>query len=102
MRAIILAVAIVVASVGIANAQDYRSEIMQYVIDPCVMATARRGAVRSGISPREMAELIKAVNKDQYDRAIQMMTPTLRGKTWSQRKILYDWGRRKCIRGSLR
>lgn len=81
-----------------ARGQDYRGEIMQYVIDPCVMAAARKNA-RGNVTPRQMAELIKIVNRQQYERAVQMMIPTLYGKTWDQRQALYRWGRIKCIQG---
>ena len=95
---ILAAVALCVAVVSGARGQDYRSEIMQHVIDPCVMAAAR-GKARGNVSPRQLAELIKIMNRVQYERAVQMMIPTLYGKDWNQRQALYRWGRVKCIQG---
>lgn len=95
---ILAAAALCVAVVSSARGQDYRSEIMQYVIDPCVMAAARKNA-RGNVTPRQMAELIKIMNSQQYERAIRQMIPTLYGKTWNQRQALYRWGRVKCIQG---
>ena len=102
MRLSILAAVMVVCSTVSVLSQDYRTEIMRHVIDPCVMASARRSAPGTGVSAEQMAELIKMMNRDAYERAVQQMIPALRGKSWSQRQALYDWGLQQCLRGSGR
>ena len=62
----VLMLCVAVAFDSMAHAQNYRAEIMQYVIDPCVMATARHRAA-GNVTARQMAELIKLTNREQYD-----------------------------------
>ena len=100
MRLSILAAVMVICSTASVQSQDYRTEVMQHVIDPCVMASARRSAPGTGVSAEQMAELIKMMNRDAYERAVQQMIPALRGKSWAQRQALYKWGLQQCLGGS--
>ena len=87
-------VALLIAGTVGASAQDYRTEIMEHVVDRCYRATVHFHAmVRAPDSPNvtgevELVQLLKAA--PHTERLVAALTETVRGKDRAQRTNLYD------------
>ena len=83
-----------------ASARDYREEIMQYVVDPCYLAMAEGKTVK-GVSPAELAALVKSLNKKPIEDTVAAVNRLLRNDPgFETRKRVYDLSLDMCVRGA--
>lgn len=76
----------------------FRSEIMEHVIVPCLMDSARRQDLVDGLSPEDLVSVALAVNPQMGEDMTDALMPLLSaGLDWSARKGLYDLSRQTCI-----
>ena len=96
----IWAVIVLFSVFNLANAQDYRQEIEDQVITPCIQEIVRRHGETPGVSQAEMVELIRALQRDQFDEAIEALIPLVEGQPEDVRKSVYLIGLQSCIPGA--
>ena len=91
---VLACVALLVAGTAGASAQDYRTEIMEQVVDRCYRTTVRYHAMvraperRNVAAEAEMVQILEAA--PHTERLIAALTETVQGKDRDQRQILYD------------
>ena len=77
-----------------------RSEIMQNVIDPCYLDSAKRNAVE-GVSPEDMVPLMKMLAGDAVEQAILSLLPIVaKLDTFEERAMFYVMGQQMCIQSA--
>ena len=79
---------------------DYKAEIMQYIIDPCFKYSASKSEPVDQMSESEMVMLMKLMSPDAVQETIDVTLPTVRGKPPEARTEIYKFGLKLCIRGT--
>lgn len=96
-KAAALAFALTLSSTA-AGAEDYRTEIMAQVIDPCFLRLARLRPAE-GVSPEAMAEAMMLLHREGLANLVESINRQLDGNppTVARRQI-YRIALRTCIR----
>lgn len=82
---------------GIPATLDYRAEIMEHVIDPCYLDTAKRLAPE-GVSPEELMARAKARSMDTIDGLVGTINDLVSTMgTFEERAGVYALGKHLCI-----
>ena len=95
---IIIAFAVWILSVSPAFSQDYRSEIIKHVIEPCHAANIKRGGLTKYMSHEEAMMMMKITMMKTTEKTIAVMLPIVRTMESKQRMMLYRIGAKICIR----
>lgn len=74
-----------------------RDEIIEKVIDPCYLDTVLRNPVE-GVSAQQMLELLKVMQADEAENAINALLPIVSKAESSQgRTAIYEIFKQQCI-----
>ena len=92
--------AVVIALSSPAAAQNYRSEIMQHVIRPCVEYSVQKNGLDETIGLDTAVDLIITINEQSYESAIGAMMTMVQGQPLNVRLALYEFGLSQCISGA--
>ena len=81
---------------------DYRSEIMDSVVDPCLLAIYRKMDLNLAISDSEVVDGAKRLMPPgQIDTMIENLTELVKGESLSARTVLYNASKQGCISGGI-
>ncbi len=105
MKKLALVATATVLLAGQAQATDYREEIIEWVVRPCMEVAAalevdvyEKKAIDSGIKRSFVAEMMVANRAVNVENLANKMTP---GMSWEQRRMAYPPMLTLCIRGFL-
>ena len=93
--------ALIACCLGAAPVMASKDEIMARVVDPCYahMVENNPDLANLGVPKDEAIELLKIFDEGAVDHLIEVMLPTLEGKTQKQKDALYKFGLAQCLRG---
>lgn len=77
--------------------ENYRAEIMRYVVDPCYTELVNRTGLNQSISTKEAVEMMKILANDAIEDMITNTIPAVTGKSLKERKKIYSFGRQVCM-----
>ena len=76
-----------------------RAEIVEHVIDPCYLVGAKRNPME-GVSPKQIADLTKAINAEAVEQAIVGLLPLVSdAPDFETRALFYAFGKQACLEG---
>lgn len=83
---------------------DYRAEIMESVVEPCLYRSIERGIddvkdLKKVMSNEEIMEFIRITGHASLDEMVDKITPLVVGREPSERKVVYRAHRRICFEG---
>ncbi len=78
-------------------AQDYRAEIIEYVIDPCLLFSVRKTGLDKKIDEKQALELLRLMTQAQMEQTITEATKLVRHKNFDVRLKLYNVFSMICI-----
>ena len=68
---------------------DYKAEIMQYIVDPCFQYSASKSEPVAEMSETEMVTLMKIMSPDAVQDTIDVTLPVVRGQPPDARMQVY-------------
>ena len=78
---------------------EYRTEIMEHIVDPCFEYSAGKSEPIPEVSESEMVTLMKMMSPEAVQDTINVTLPVVRGKPLETRMEIYKFGLNTCIRG---
>ena len=99
-RRIVLSFIVWCCLTTVAAGQDYRSEIMKSVVDPCYLSMIENGDLgKLGTDKYEMLALFKIMQEAEVEKLMGILIPVVKGKRTKDRKVIYAFGLSQCLRG---
>ena len=93
----LLALALHAIPVSAVSEELLRAEIMEYVIDPCYLDSAKRNVV-DGISPEEMVPFMKLIAAESIEQTmVAVITLVSQLDKFEDRAVFYVLGQNMCI-----
>ncbi len=81
-----------------AKAPDYRAEIIEHAIEPCLLAKVRQQGLDKTLGEAKALSLMKLMTKKSTERSVRALEPIVRGKNWKSRKALYGQSAAICAK----
>ncbi len=103
MRKTIYAVTVVVLASLISSpayAQDYRAEIIQHIVDPCLLHSANRSGLVEKLGREQTLALMKIMTPDMVEKSVKAALPMVMGKSYGDRMTIYKFSAAICIGAS--
>lgn len=79
---------------------DYKTEIMQHIVDPCFKYSAGKQEPVAEMSESEMVTLMKLMSPQAVQDTIDVTLPVVKGKPVDDRMKVYEIGLKLCIAGT--
>ena len=79
---------------------EYRTEIMEHIVDPCFQYSASKQEPPAGMSETEMVTLMKIMSPQAVEDTVSVTLPVVKGKPVDDRMKVYELSLKICKQGT--